>query len=204
MNLDEFDEALGRWEAKYEQWVKPLDQLFQVAFVKINKDGYSLTDFEREYKAIEARQRSKYDPQPEIAAILDRMCSEYLGATPKEREQCRSLVRERKAVLSALIGYVHSATERLTVTKDINDLRRGLAAASIENCAVDYRDDLVALADLWLAAEQAGFDPSPHFRNVAKLSSDEPPQGGTTPVSEMMNHFEDYAVLSERRATQGG
>ncbi len=202
MNLDDFDEALGRWEAKYEQWVKPIDQFLQVAFFKINKDGYSLTDFEREHKAIAARQRSKYDPQPEIAAILDRMCSEYLSATPQEREQCRSLVRDRKGILGALMGHVHSATERLGATKDIDHLRLGLAAASIGNCATDYRDDLVALADIWLAAERAGFDPSPHFRDVAKLSSDEVPQGGTTPVSEMMNDFQDYAILSERRAAK--
>ena len=70
MNLDEFEEALRRWDARYEQWVRPIDHFFQVAFVKINKDGYSLTDFEREHKAIEVRQRSKYDPQPEIAEIL--------------------------------------------------------------------------------------------------------------------------------------
>ena len=204
MKLDDFDDALGEWEAKYNEWVKPINQFVQEAFIKINKDGYSLTDFERDYKAIEARERSRYDPQPEITEILDRLCSEYLGSTPKEREQCRSLVRNRKGVLGALIGYVYSATERLGTTKDINHLRLGLAAASIENCATDYRDDLVALADLWLAAERAGFDLSPHFRNVANLSSDERPQGGTTPVSEMMNHVQDSAVLRERRALQGG
>jgi hypothetical protein len=202
MRLDEFDDALGRWEAKYTEWVKPINQFAQAAFFKINKDGYSLADFEREREAIEAHERSRYDPGPEIEDILDRMCSEYLGATPTEREQCRSLVRDRKGVLSALIGYVHSATERLTATKDINHLRRGLAAVSIENCAVDYRDNLVALADIWLVAERAGFDPSPHFRDVAKLSSDEDPQGGTEPVSEVMRHFQDYAILSSRRAKQ--
>ena len=202
MKLDEFDEALGRWEAKYNEWVKPINQFAQVAVFKINKDGYSLGEFEREYKAIEARQRSRYDPQPEIADIVDRMCSEYLSATPTERKQCRSLVRDRNGVLGALMGYVHSATDRLRTTKDIKHLRLGLAAVSIENCATDYRDDLVALAEIWLAAERAGFDPLPHFRDVAKLSSDEQPQEGTTPISELMNHVQDYAILSERRAAK--
>jgi hypothetical protein len=68
---------------------------------------------------------------------------------------------------------------------------------------MDDRDDLIALAGIWVAAERAGIDPSPYFRAVAKLSSDREPRRGETPVSEIMNSLQDYAVLSECRATQG-
>jgi hypothetical protein len=170
---------------------------------KVNRDGYSLADFQREREAMVTQQRATYDPQPEIEGILDRMCAEYLHATPQEREQCRSLVSDRKAVLNALLGYVHSAAKRVSSANDIDHLRLGLAAASIENCATDYRDDLVALAGIWVAAERAGIDPSPYFRAVAKLSSDREPRGGEAPVSEIMNNLQDYAVVSEYRATQG-
>lgn len=221
MEIDRLEDELDRWEAKYKELVEPCIQLIRKAFFKVSGGGdsfadlirnaffkvigrgYSFADFEREREAILAHQRARYDPQPEIEGIIDRMCSEYLSATPQEREQGRSLISDRETVLAYLLGYVHSAAKRVSITKEIEHLRRGLAAASIENCASDYRDVLMALADLWVAAERAGIDPQPHFREMASLSSDQKPRGGLIPVSEMMNNFQNYAVLGERRAAQG-
>ncbi len=203
MRIQSFEDELGRWEARYKEWAEPIDQFIQTALLKVNRDGYSFGDFQRDHEAIVAQQRAKYDPQPEIEEILERMCSEYLRATPHERERCRCVVGDRKAVLSALLGYVHSAAKRVKSTTDIDHLRLGLAAASIENCAVDFRDGLVALAGIWVAAERAGIDPQRHFRDVAELSSADKPRGGMTPVSEMMSNFKDYAVLDECRAARG-
>jgi hypothetical protein len=203
MKIQEFEADLDRWEARYKGWAEPIDQFIRTALFKVNRDGYTLADFQREREAMVAQQHATYDPQPEIEGILDRMCAEYLNATPQEREHCRSLVSDRKAVLNALLGYVHSAAKRVSSANDIDHLRLGLAAASIENCATDYRDDLVAFAGIWVAAERAGIDPSPYFRAVAKLSSDKEPRGGETPVSEIMNNLQDYAVVSECRAAQG-
>jgi hypothetical protein len=221
MYLSSFEDELDRWGAKYKELVEPSVQLIRQAaskalgggdsFVQVIRQallklagrGYSLVDFKREREEIWAHQRARYDPQPEIEGIFDRMCSEYLSATPQEREQCRSLIRERETILAYLLGYVHSAAKRVSTTKEIEDLRRGLAAASIEDCTCDYRDFLMALASLWVAAERVGIDPQPHFREMASLSSEKQPQGGSTPVAEMMNNFQDYAVVRERRAAQG-
>jgi hypothetical protein len=74
-----------------------------------------------------------------------------------------------------------------------------LAAISIENCARDYRDVLLALAELYVTAEEAGIKPSSDFRAVSKLSSEEKPRGGDTSMKKMLANFRGYGALRERR-----
>jgi hypothetical protein len=82
---------------------------------------------------------------------------------------------------------------------DVEKLRHGLAAISIEDVRFDYRDTLTSLARLFGAAEDAGIDPMPHFRQTADLSSTEMPKGGGKPVAKMLREFDQYAVLGPRR-----
>jgi hypothetical protein len=89
----------------------------------------------------------------------------------------RSAASDKDGVLSALLGYIYTSASRLQSSADGEWLRKGLAAASIENCSVDYRDVLLALAELYVAAEKVGIDPKPHFGAVAELSSSDTPQG---------------------------
>jgi hypothetical protein len=63
---------------------------------------------------------------------------------------------------------------------------------------------LLALAELYVVAEEVGIDPKPEFKAVSRLSSREKPSGGTTPVSRMLASFHRYAVLKERRRKPGG
>jgi hypothetical protein len=98
-----------------------------------------------------------------------------------------------------LLGYVYTSASRLQSSADGEWLRKGLAAASIENCSVDYRDVLLALAELYAAAEKVGIDPKPHFAAVAELSSSDAPQGGMTPLRKMLADLHSYAVLKERQ-----
>jgi hypothetical protein len=60
---------------------------------------------------------------------------------------------------------------------------------------------LLALAELYVAAEAAGIDPKPEFRSVGRLSSREKPRGGERPVSRMIGGFSKSAVLRERKPT---
>jgi hypothetical protein len=62
-----------------------------------------------------------------------------------------------------------------------------------------YRDVPDELAKLFVAAERAGIDPVPHFREVAQLSSAQIPAGGTMPLSEMMSDFQNSAALPGAR-----
>jgi hypothetical protein len=203
MRVKDFEEELKRWEARYRDWAEPIDHFIRTSLIRVNRDGYTLADFQRELSAIRAQRLADYDPGPDIESILERMCAEYLSASPTERERCRAAVSDKDAVQGFLLGYVASCADRIRSPEDLGPLRRGLAAASIENCATDYRDVLVALAKLFVWAERAGIDPVPHFRAVGPMSSHAKPRGGTTPVSKMLSEFQDYAVGSECRATSG-
>src|SRR5262249_843455 len=79
-------------------------------------------------------------------------------------------------------------------------LRKGLLAFSMENCRFDWRDDLVALAELFCAAEEAGLEPQIEFQAVAALSSARSGLGGSgTSARAILANLSTYAVLEEAR-----
>ena len=135
----------------------------------------------------------------EVVPIFDRLCQSYLDIGSAERDRIRSVLENRTHVRAVLLGYVYACANRICSPHDVRYLRWGLAAVSIENCAQDYRDVLLALAEIWVVAEQAGLEPSAHFVAVAGMSSKEKPRGGSTSVCEMLTDFHGYAVLAERR-----
>src|SRR5262249_1887789 len=182
---------------------EPIDHFIRTSLIRVNRDGYTLADFQRELTSIREQRLAEYDPGAAVEPILEQMCAEYLTASPAERERYRAAVSDKAAVQSFLLGYVASCADRIRSPEDLGPLRRGLAAASIENCGTDYRDVFVALAKLSVWAERAGIDPVPHFIEVGRLSSDAKPRGGTASVSRMMIEFQDYAVVSECRAASG-
>jgi hypothetical protein len=203
MRVKDFEEELKQWETRYREWAEPINHFIRTSLIRVNRDGYTLADFQRELAAMREQRLAEYDPGAAVEPILEQMCAEYLIASPAERERCRAAVSENDSVQSFLLGYVATCADRIRSPEDLGPLRRGLAAASIENCATDYRDVFVALAKLFVWAERAGVDPVPHFREVGRLSSDATPRGGSIPVSKMLSEFQDYAVVSECRATSG-
>jgi hypothetical protein len=166
---------------------------------RVNREGYTPGDFGRELRALKEQQRAKYDPFQEIYEFLDELCPFYLDAKPSQRAEIRATVSDKRGILSGLRGYVYRAAKRIQSPADREWLRWGLAAASMENCRVDYRDVLLALAELYVSAEEAGIRPRSDFTAVAKLSSTEKPRGGNTPMSEMLANFHSYGALRERR-----
>jgi hypothetical protein len=199
MDLATLEKELEQLERRYQEWVEPINQVIREKSFQVNRDGYTPGDFRRDVNQIREEQRAKYDPYQEIYAFLDQLCPAYLTATPQERAAIRSAVSEKNGVLSALLGYVYKSAKQIRSGSGEEWLRRGLAAISIENCRKDFRDVLLALAELYVAAEEAGIKPQPEFRAVARLSSREKPRGGTTPVSKMLANFSKYGALKERR-----
>ena len=200
MNLAEVIEQLNQLEERYQEWVKPINQVIRECSYKVNRDGYTPGDFERDVRQIKEKQLAKYNPYQEIYELLDRLCPAYLDATPEQRAEIRAAASDKDGVLSGLLGYVYRAAERIRSESGREWLRRGLAAVSIENCRKDYRDVLLALAELYVAAEEMGINPRSDFKAVSRISSREKPRGGETPVSAMLANFHSYAALKERRA----
>ena len=199
MGLDALIEQLDELEERYQEWVEPINRAIWECSFKVGRDGYTQADYDRDVEKVKEEQRTKYDPFREIHRVLDELCPAYLEASAQERATVRDAVSDKSGMLSALLGYAYKAAKRIHSVEDHEWLRRGLAALSIENCRKDYRDVLLALAELYVVAEEAGIKPRSDFTAVSKLSSDEKPTGGNTSVRKMLANFQSYGALRERR-----
>jgi hypothetical protein len=140
-----------------------------------------------------------FRPSEEQGQFFNHLCQIYLTSSSEQRARIRTAVSDKRGILNHLLGHVYRSGQQIRSSSDRHWLRVGLAAASIENCSSDYRDFLLALAELYVAAEIAGINPRPDFNAEAAMSSQETPRGGMTPVSDMLARFHTYAVLKERR-----
>lgn len=118
--------------------------------------------------------RSKADLD-ELHQTTDELCVLYLSAASEEREQIRNLAAEPSRVINYhLLNHIGWAGKQMSTSADGEWVRRGLAAASIEDNRLDARDTFTALGGLYLAASSAGIDCSHYFQEVAELSSTQP------------------------------
>ena len=108
----------------------------------------------------------------ELHQAVDDLCILYLGATEDQRAQIRdSAANLPSTVRQQLLNHIGWTAEQTRSYKDGEWVRKGLAAASIENNSLDYRDMFRELGGLYLAASNAGVNPSQYFRKAADLSS---------------------------------
>ena len=187
-------------EVRLAAWSKPIDQAWKANFARVNRNGYTVKDLEREMKLLRDEQLAKNDIYKEINAFYDQLMPQYLVAVDAEREEIRSLFRKKRGLQTALLGFAYRAADGINSPSDIPLLRLGLAAMSIEDFSVDYRDSLLALAELCVRAERAGIDPRPVFDEIAEMSSAQVSTGGAkNPTCKILKDFQTYAVLNERR-----
>ena len=131
----------------------------------------------------------------EVREALDELCSLYLNADDDQRARIRSSFEDKKRLRNYLHSYVGGrAAQLVRSTRDVTWLRLGLAAASINDQKVDYRDLLIALGKLWLAAEEVGIAPARHFSGAGRLSSDEPVYGYSS-TRDLLRGFRTSAHL---------
>jgi hypothetical protein len=112
-----------------------------------------------------------YLPTAEQKKFIDQVMRRYIEAPPAERAMIHDAFRGCYGLLNMLVGYVYEAAEQVRLTGDASALRAALTAASIEDTLgkVDYRDHLLALAELFVSAEEAGLDPGPSFEEIFGL-----------------------------------
>lgn len=200
MDLNKLQERLNNWERRYKEWAKPINQALKELGYRVNRDGYTAADYDRDISQIQKQQLAKYNPFEEMNQLLDELCPYYLNAPDQQRQQIRELTSGITGITSTLLGYAYRMVQRIQSPADEQALLHGLAAVSIENCQVDFRDVLLALAELYVTAERAGINPRSPFAQVAKLSSGSASQGGPSSVRSMLANFHTYRVLKERRS----
>ena len=148
----------------------------------------TLDDLKDRLKAVEAQCPSSplviYAPKDEHEQFFDELCRIYLDASTRERRAIRDAAAGKKGVLNCLLGHVYKSAERVRATGDKQWLQIGLAAAAIQQNGYDHRDFLLALAELYVAAEEVGLDPKLEFQAI----------GGGIPAD-----FYRYAVVRSRR-----
>ena len=203
MDLDSIKAQIADLEIRLADWSKPIDQAWKASFARVNRNGYTSKDLERDMEQVREEQLAKSNIYEEINAFYDQLMPQYLSAADAEREQVRSLFRKKRGLQNTLLGFAYRSADRINSPTDIPLLRLGLAAMSIEDFSVDYRDSLLALAELCVRAERAGIDPRPIFDDIAGMSSSQVSTGGSTkPTSQVLKEFQNYAVLNERRQTK--
>jgi len=148
----------------------------------------NLNDIRDQLEAIEKQCPSSslviYAPMQEHKQFFNDLCQIYLDAPYRERWLIRDAVADKKGVLNCLLGHVYESAKQVRATRNRRWLQIGLAAASIQKGGYDYRDFLLALAELYVTAEEVGIDPKPEFEAI----------GSGIPAD-----FYTYAVVRSRR-----
>jgi hypothetical protein len=113
----------------------------------------------------------RYAHAADLDEWVKEVCSIYLNADDKEREDIREMFQDRDTQ-SFLFAFTERASEQVKHSTSIEWLTLGLAALSIEDQRSDSRDTDLALWQLYRRAESVGINANPIFRRVAALSSD--------------------------------
>lgn len=141
--------------------------------------------------------RANQGHRAELLSVLDTLCNMYLNGTPAQCERIRNIVVDKREVLAALNSYIYRALEKFEATNDVQWLNLGLASVGIEDLQFDYRDTLVALGELFLAATRAGINPLPLFQKVAATSSSKVTIAGMS-TRDLLTNFDktEYFIAS--------
>ncbi len=116
-----------------------------------------------------------------FAALCERALENKTGL---DRDLILEDIKGEKGLASAFLGFIYTAAERLRQTGDFRWLEIGLGASILQREYPDYRDYLLAMAELYVTAEEAGLDPKPSFARIGYDDKDD---------------FGNYAVVRGRR-----
>lgn len=184
---------------RLDEWLKPLRHARAGLLVADALDRNKRQSFCLKLAELAESLKAEYDPFPALNGLLDELCERFLSGDDATRFDIRAFVRQLPSVVGHVERYAEKLTLQIRSIADTAILVRALAAVSIANCGIDYRNTLTTLANLYVGAEEAGIDPLPQFNCVADLSIDAPAPGGCESVAKIMRGIDSYAVVRERR-----
>ena len=184
--------------ARYDAWELPLRRYRALNYRRLNSGGYTWEAYESGLAQLEEELAAVHDPRHDLHALFERLCQRSL-ADADARIALRAFVAEQRKVGQLLWRYANRLTRSIERVDDEPKVTLALAAVSMENCAANYRDTLMTLADLYVAAEAASIDPRPLFAAASDWSTDALTTGGCESLAAMMRGFHASSVLDERR-----
>jgi hypothetical protein len=192
-------QELDRALARYIQWERPLRRFRAENYRRLNQDGYTWEIYQEELAELEDRLADEKSPHAMLRRLFDQVCAAFIVAGADQQATIRAFVAERKALGLLLWRFANYLTHRLSVGINAPRVATALAAIAIDNCSANYRDTLMTLADLYVAAESGGIDPRPLFAAAANWATDEVTPGGCESLAAMLRDFHESSVLRERR-----
>ncbi|HMP04791.1 MAG TPA: hypothetical protein PJ982_00445 [Lacipirellulaceae bacterium] len=186
--------------ARYVQWEKPLRRHRALSMQRIHQGTLSWQSLDRELADLEAQLCTQWDPRATLYPLLDDLCTAYLdAAAPSQQAEMRAHVASRRTLAELLWRYANFQAATLALAEGDIKLRLAMAAVVLENCAFDYRDTLMTLADLFAQVEATGLDPHRAYADAATIAADEPTTGGCPSLACTLRDFHSSSVLRERR-----
>jgi hypothetical protein len=123
----------------------------------------------------------------ETQRLLELLCGAYLESDADDRAAIRaSIARRQDGNFWVMYEFARHMAGRVTGPDSVPALRLALAAISIEDCALDYRETCQIVSDLYAEAERVGIDAQPMFEAVAAMSTDSRTTGGCDSVANIL------------------
>ena len=192
MNLQQLTKEIINLQKKSEDWHAPINKVIQETFEKVNLNGYTWSDHEREVEEAYRKQLALYNFRQTAFPVREALLSFYETATDEDRAEVRRLIWSQSYIPRLLISYIYQCAECLESPEDSWILRSGLVAAAMENYAWgDFRDTDAALVELGSAAINAGIDIEPIAREVTPLCS--PHKPGYMGTRRIIEDFQAFA-----------
>lgn len=100
----------------------------------------------------------------EIEELFKKLCLRTLNEPATyDRYWITDAVEGKAGLVSAFLGFVYTAADKLRETKELEWLEVGAGAVILQNDYPDWRDSILAVAELYVTAEECGMDPDPVF-----------------------------------------
>jgi hypothetical protein len=184
---------------RYDAWERPLRRFRAENYRRLNQDGYAWETYQQESADLEARLVAEHDPYAVLHELFARLGDAYIAGDDAQRARIRAFIAERSKRGQLLWRFANRLTRQIQSPEHASLLTTALAALAIDNCSANYRDTQMTLADMFVAAEEAGIDPRPVFEQAAAWATVELTSGGCESLAAMLREFHESPTLRERR-----
>jgi len=124
-----------------------------------------------------------FSPDKAQEGLIDLVCRTYLASEAADQKILANHLADKEGILNCLLGFAYHCAGMLKRTGNVEWLRLGLASSYLAKARMDYRDVLLAWAELYVVAEEAGIPPDPEFQDICKIDD-----------------FGHYAVVASRKS----
>ncbi|HEV8535612.1 MAG TPA: hypothetical protein VGR87_07825 [Candidatus Limnocylindria bacterium] len=186
------DDRLDALDKPIRNWLNARERAFAASFGP--REGKLSNLMSRLPKAAATSAGVGTGPREEVFALLDEVSDVYARSDAQRCAVIRGVIHRHEAreLLEAYIGH---AAEMLEKSGRPEWLERAVAVASIEDQRRDYRDWLVAIGNVYVAAFKGGLDATPVLKRMAERSNAEGHPATKTPTREALERFDRSAYF---------